>query len=97
RMTEAGAIQHQAPVWAIHSDNAVGFAVGGVGQDGFQGLDGRDGLAVGGKVVVREFLDFGEPSGSARCVAAEFDVGQLASKTLDHLDPVAALRSLSPR
>src|SRR6476660_9486665 len=67
------------------------------GENRFQGLDGGDGLPVGGEIVVGELRHLGQTFVAAIARPAEFDVCRLAHEALQDFDTVPALRALAPR
>src|SRR5262245_2749759 len=96
-LRRARPIENQTAVSVVDTHDAIGFALLLSFENCFERLHGGDGLAVGGGVIVGELAGFLEPLATAGRIAAKLDVGQLADESLDDFDPVAPLRSLSPR
>ena len=66
-------------------------------EDGLHRLDGGDGLAVAGNVVVSEFLQVLPTSWSICLWSTPMKVSDLFEESLDDLDAVTPLGSLVPR
>src|SRR5262245_15025067 len=90
-------VKHQAAATFVDDYDATRLSAHMTGQDCFEGLDHRHGVAVGRQIVVSKSPHLLQTFAPLLRWAAELDERHFLEEPPQDLDAVAALRALAPR